>query len=521
MSSDQFILEYTLIEEIPGKVSSLRKNFKNGKTASLQFRVNQLRNLYFALEDNLTNIIEALSKDFHRSSFETKCLEYQPTINELFFAMKNLSKWAKPQSANSIPMLYWSTKVSIESIPLGVALVISPSNYPLFLGISSIIGALAAGNCVIFKPSERTPHFTNLITNILTQALDDDIFKVINGGIAETTVLLEQKFDAIACTSSVNVGKIVATAAAKTLTPVVLELGGKSPAIITKNYGNNQSHLDTVLKRICWGAFANSGQTCVAVDYLVVDEEIYDLVIEKLRLIINEFFYKDLDKDSDYTHMISSEAFTKIQSILETTKGDIICGGKIDKETNFISPTIISNVNWNDSTMQQENFGPILPVLQFQKLDVLLDEINENHENPLAFYIFSQDKKEQKFILSKLRSGTCVINDICIQCGIPSAPFGGIGNSGYGYTHGKYSFDSFSHKRTIVEQPFWCEFLAKARYPPYTNGKLKILSATAFGPYFKREGDVALNPCSYSLWIISTASVTFLAFVVAIFFALI
>lgn len=495
-------LRYTPMAEIAPGVDRLRDAFhRTQKTHSLQFRLNQLRNLYFAIKDQREAICEALFKDFHRAHAETKNLELVGGLNELVHTMANLHKWMQPDSIEGLPLLMASTPAYIEKIPLGVVLIISPFNYPFFLTLSALVGALSAGNVIVLKQSELTPHFLQLFSEILTKALDPDTFYAVNGAVEETTELLNQKFDKIMYTGNNTVGTIVAKKAAETLTPVILELGGKLPAFVLEDC--SLADLVTISNRIVWGRFTNAGQTCVAVDYVLVHESKRQELEKCLKYAVEQKFYPGLTKsDPNYTHVIHDRAYQNLCKILDSSKGKFLTGNQRDAESRFIAPTIVTGVDFSDSTMQGELFGPILPVITYTDLHDAVRDVTKHHDTPLAQYIFTSNplrtaNKEIDLILKTVRSGGLMINDVLLHVALANAPFGGIGNSGHGAYHGEYSFRAFSHERSTLEIALWKETALAARYPPFTKAKVDLVesSLTGYGNkvWFGRTGDVKLN----------------------------
>lgn len=292
----------------------------------------------------------------------------EASLNELVHTMANLHNWLKPEPVKDLPITLKLNPIYIERIPYGVVLIISPFNYPFFLSFSAIIGAIAAGNVVVFKPSELTPHFSQLFTNLLSEALDDDLLFTINGSIPETTKALEQKYDKIMYTGNNAVGTIIAKKAAETLTPVILELGGKSPAFVLDDL--SEKELTVVARRIAWGRFTNAGQTCVAVDYVLAHDSIKERLVREIVKVVKEEFYPELNKDNkDFTHIIHDRAVSNLSKIIKTTKGKIVVGGDVDEASRYVAPTVVDNVDWDDSTMKGEIFGPILPILSYSSLD--------------------------------------------------------------------------------------------------------------------------------------------------------
>ncbi|KAH3899715.1 hexadecenal dehydrogenase SCDLUD_004001 [Saccharomycodes ludwigii] len=481
----------------------------NTPDEELQYRLQLLRDLYFVIKDNESAITDALIKDFHRSKTETYLLEISTLLNNITLLIANLPKWFSPvkKSAGWSSVAFLFSHVKVERIPLGTVCVISPCNFPVLLSIDPIASALAGGNSVVWKPSELTPQTSALLTRLLTEKFGTGsrkgLLNIVCGGVPETTELLKNTdlMDKIFYTGSTKVGKIVSKAAAENLVPVTLELGGKSPVFVTEHF--NKKDLTTIVKRIFFGAFSNSGQVCVACDYLLVHESIYDIFLMKAKEIFDQF-YKDIDSEAEFTHLINRAAYNKIQDILQKTEGDkySIPGINSDEKTLFVPPTLIFDVTWDDSSMLEENFGPILPILKYSNLTATLKNIVEKHDTPLVQYIYSNNETEIQYILRMLRSGGCSINDSLVHVGFPDAPFGGIKNSGIGgYYHGEDGYDCFTNKRTIFKQPFFVDKLTlDARYPPYGDSKIK-LSKLAMEPsiWFKRTGDVPTHTKSFLL----------------------
>lgn len=507
------VLEYTPVGEISEIVRRITENHHADlKTHSLQFRLNQLRNIYFALKDSKDEISAALYKDFGRATLETANLEYSNVMNELIHIMAHLHEWARPEPVKHLPMNMQLTPVYIEKQPLGVVLVISPFNYPLLMAISSIVGAIAAGNSVVLKLSELTPNFAVVVTRILTNALDPTTFAMVNGGVAESTALLNEKFDKIMYTGSIAVGTIIAKKAAETLTPVLLELGGKSPAFVLEDLKDKD--IETVARRIAWGRFLNAGQSCVAVDYVLVHEKVKAKLTKAIVNVVREEFFKGLDeKNSSYTHIIHQRAFENMKKIVELSQGNVIVGGKTDAQTRFFAPTVIDNVDWEDSTMQQEIFGPILPILTYTDLKDAVKKVVKHHDTPLAMYIFTSGRSNStqvEYIRSAIRSGGTIVNDCMMHVGLVNAPFGGVGTSGHGSYHGYYSFRAFSHERTTIVLDLKMDFTMQVRYPPYNEKKNKVVSQS-MTPYngrtwFGRKGNVAIGGPGL-LWAIWTGAI--------------
>ncbi|KAF5094535.1 hypothetical protein DV451_005001 [Geotrichum candidum] len=477
----------TPLELIPKKVAQVTNGFKSHKTLSLEFRREQLRNLYYAIYDNMDLLKETLKLDLNKSSLEANLSEIAYVLKEIYYFIDNLDRLAEPESA-PIEFFMRPSTANIEKHPLGTVLVISPWNYPVLLSLSPVASAIAAGNTVVLKVSELSPHTSRAIVMLLQAHLDPEIFVGITGAIPESTALLKEKFDKIMYTGNGNVGRVVARAATNNLTPVILELGGKSPAIITKN-----ANLYLAARRLLWGKQMNAGQTCVAPDYILIEESIKDSFIKELKLAHDEFYPNDLDKDTEwYGHIINKKHYNRLKEILNTTKGKIVVGGGTDDSSKFIAPTFIEGITSTDSLMQDEIFGPLIGIITVADVDEAITFIEREHDTPLALYIFSNDVKEQREIVSKTRSGAVGINDPMVHVSLMNAPFGGVGQSGYGAYHGKDGFEAFSHRRTVFSQSAIIEPLFGMRYPPYNKSKETQYRLVAMPPkpWFARKGPV-------------------------------
>lgn len=464
-------LEYTPLQEIPSAVSRLRDSFHTRQLDLLEMRETLLKSLHQGVLEYTDIFKEALYEDFHRAPFETATQEINPVLAEIQYTLKNLKKWSKPEKGFGSPFLvFLPVSQYVEKIPLGTVLIISAFNYPILLSLSPVIGALAAGNCVVLKPSEITPRFSAALTKMLTERIPSAFLRVINGGVPETTVLLQQRFDKILYTGSGRVGKIVSIAAAKQLTPVVLELGGKSPAFLSKSLSS--SNLKTAVKRILWGKFGNAGQVCTAVDYLLVERSLHQKVVELVKETAAVLF----SDEQNFTHIANEANFKRLVGLLSSTKGNLLLGGVTDDQERYISPTVFDNVQWDDALMQDEIFGPILPILVYDTVTEVVDKITSTHDTPLAAYIYSNDDREISYFKQRVRSGSFFINDGVMHSINFNAPFGGVGTSGQGSYHGKYSYKTFSHERLVSKQRWFTEPLLDARYPPYTKAKEKNLT---------------------------------------------
>lgn len=436
-----------------------RELFNSQKTKSVHYRKIYLEKLKEVIIKNEDFLYEAIDKDFGKSKFETYAIEISFVLKDIDYYLKNLNSLSKPKRVSTnLANQLGSSKIYPE--PLGCTLVIGAWNYPYQLSLSPMVAALAAGNTCILKPSEIAENTMKAMAKIINENFPKEYLYVAEGGIEETTEILKLKFDKIFFTGSPKVGQIVYEAAAKHLTPVVLELGGKSPAIVTST-----ANFEVAAKRIVWGKFLNSGQTCVAPDYILVDENVKDSFLDSLKSYIQKFNYQP---DSDhYTRIINDRNFDRLIKLIDPDK--VFFGGKSDAEKRFIEPTIMNNVTWDDAVMQEEIFGPILPVLTFSNFNEALLKIAE-HEKPLSAYLFTNDSEEKENFIAKISFGGGCINDVAMHLSNDSLPFGGVGNSGMGNYHGKFGFEAFSHQKAILDRATWGE--PDLKYPPYTEKKL-------------------------------------------------
>lgn len=441
-----------------------RKLFATGTTKKLDFRLAQLQRLKQAIQHSEPKIINALKSDLNKPELESFFEVGLGVIQEINYTLKQLKSWIKPQKVKT-PIDQFPASAKIYSEPLGVVLIIGPWNYPFSLMMSPLVGAIAAGNCAVLKPSEIAPHTSAIVAEIITKTFDPNYITVFEGGVETSLHLLAEKFDHIFFTGGAKVGKIIMEAAAKHLTPVTLELGGKSPCIVEADI-----NLETTAKRITWGKFLNSGQTCIAPDYLLVNREIKSDLIVSLKKCIQEFYGTDPATSPDYPRIISHQHFQRLSSLLQT--GNIIIGGQTHPETRYIAPTLIENVSLDSPIMQEEIFGPILPIVEYNDLEEAITLVN-SRPKPLALYLFSQDKAKQNRVLQATSSGGVCINDTVVHFSLRDLPFGGVGDSGMGCYHGKASFDTFSHKKSVLKKSFILDL--DWRYAPYSHAKLKLL----------------------------------------------
>jgi aldehyde dehydrogenase (NAD+) len=444
--------------DIAGIVSNQRAFFNTGKTRDLSFRAAQLELLRKIIDDNEDAICEALKLDMNKPRFEAYVGEIAMVTSEIDYAVRHLKSWARPKRVMT-PLVHFPAKSYIYSEPLGVALIIGTWNYPIQLILSPLVGAMAAGNCSILKPSRMAPHTSDLIARMVTQNFDPGVLAVLQGGSEEVKFLLENRLDHIFFTGGASVGRIIAEAAARNLTPVTLELGGKSPCLVDR-----EVHLDYAARRITWGKFFNAGQTCVAPDYLMVHSSRKKELLEHIRGYIGEFYGQDPHKSSDYARIINDKHFNRLSGLLE--EGDILVGGKTNPSDKYIAPTVIDNVSWDHKIMQEEIFGPLLPVIEYEDLDQAVSTINQRPK-PLSFYFFSTNKETQERVLRETTAGGCTINDTIVHLSTNTLPFGGVGDSGMGKYHGQASFDIFSNKKSVLYRSFLLDL--KLRYAPYGN----------------------------------------------------
>jgi len=440
-------------------LAKLRTTFESGKTASLEWRQAQLERLEALVSENEPAIVDALSRDLGRPALETWIAEVKFTQKEAKFARKNLRSWTKPERARTPAVLLPATS-RVERQPLGVVLIIAPWNYPLQLALAPLVAAIAAGNCAIVKPSELTPHTSTLLADLIPKYLDRDAIAVVEGGVAETTELLEQRFDHIFYTGNGTVARVVMAAAAKHLTPVTLELGGKSPAIIDAS-----ADLDVAARRIVWGKFLNAGQTCVAPDYVLAHASIEEAFTRRLVETVRDFFGADPSKSEDYARIVNERHTRRLIALL--SDGEAVCGGEHDVEKRYLAPTILKNVKLDSAVMTDEIFGPILPVISVANLDEAVRIVNAR-EKPLALYIFG-DGAAERSVLARTSSGGVSVNDTLMHLNTSELPFGGVGPSGQGAYHGRAGFETFSHRRSILSKSTFLDLAV--RYPPFDEPK--------------------------------------------------
>lgn len=446
----------TSLPDIPPLLQRQRAYFASGATRPLSFRKQQLRALQAALMQFEPAIQAALWKDLHKPEFEVYGSEIGFVNSEIKRTLQQLHRWAKPQKLKISPVQFPGSARLVPE-PLGVALIIGPWNYPVQLILAPLVGAIAAGNCALLKPSELTPNSSRVLAELIAATFAPEYIALVEGAVETSQALLAEAFDHIFFTGGTAIGKVVMAAAAQHLTPVTLELGGKSPCIVAPG-----ADLATTARRIAWGRFINAGQTCIAPDYLLVHPSLQTPLLAALQQAIAELYGPDPQQSPDYGRIVSQHHWDRLQGLIDPAK--LYCGGNGDRADRYLAPTLLNDVTWEDRVMADEIFGPILPVLTYDDLGEAIAAITARPK-PLALYLFGGDRATQKRIEQQTSSGGLCFNDTILQVGLPDAPFGGVGPSGMGAYHGRASFDSFSHKKTVLQRPFWLD--ARFRYPPY------------------------------------------------------
>lgn len=449
---------------ITERFEAQKNYYHKGYTRSLDFRLGQLKALQRAVQRHETDILAALEADLGKSAFEAYATEVGFVLDEIRFTTQNLSQWMQTERVKT-PLVHQPASSEVVYEPRGVTLIISPWNYPFQLLIDPLIGAIAAGNCAILKPSELTPHTSAVLAKMIQDTFDPDYITVFEGGVETNQALLDLPFDLIFFTGSTRVGKIVMEKAARHLTPVILELGGKSPCIVDRGVP-----LALTARRIVWGKFLNAGQTCVAPDYVLVPREEMADLLTALAHEIQQFYGENPRLSADYGRLVSSERVSHLQSLLQGET--LFYGGEADVAARYFAPTLLQDVDWQAPIMQEEIFGPILPVLAYDTLDEVISQI-QSRPRPLALYVFSENPAHQEMLTRHLDFGGGCVNDAMIHLATPHLPFGGNGGSGMGAYHGKYSFEAFSHRKALLKRPLKLD--VPLRYPPYPAWKEKII----------------------------------------------
>jgi aldehyde dehydrogenase (NAD+) len=448
--------------QLAATFDGLRRHFASGVTRDASWRVRQLEALKRLLVERERDIVEAVKADLGRNDFDAWFGDVAPPLGDIEYALKHLKSWMKPQR-RKVPLMQMPAKARIQYEPLGVVLVIGPWNYPVNLSLGPVVAALAAGNCVVLKPSEVAPRTSALMAELLPAYLDADAVAVVEGDGVVTQELLALGFDLAFFTGGTEIGRKIMAGAANTLTPVVLELGGKSPVFVTQD-----ADLDVTARRIAWVKLLNSGQTCIAPDYLLVHESVKDDLVAKIRTSLAEM----TAEDTGGRPIVNQRQFDRLRGYLAVTKGTVVAGGDVDDADLTITPAILVDPDLDEPAMTEEIFGPILPVATYSDLDEAIRFVN-SRPKPLGLYVFSRNRKVADRIVELIPAGGAVINHCAIHYLLPSLPFGGVGASGMGSYHGEWGFYAFSHRKSVAVKPFRPDL--RIVYPPYSERTQKLL----------------------------------------------
>jgi aldehyde dehydrogenase (NAD+) len=445
-------------------VERLRRAYASGRTRPLEWRKQQLEQLDRLMQSHEADLAEALARDLGKSRFETVLAETGFVSAEARYALKHLDSWARPRRVPT-PLLAQPARSWIRAEPKGVVLIIAPWNYPVSMVFAPLVGALAAGNAAILKPSEITSHVSAAIARLVPRYLDPEACTVVEGGVAETTALLEQRFDHVFYTGNERVARIVMTAAARHLTPVTLELGGKSPCLVDAS-----ADIEVAATRTAWAKFVNAGQTCVAPDHVFVQREVAEPFLGAMRRRLREFYGEDAARSPDYCRIATERHAQRLAGLLAGQ--NVVVGGRVDVAQRYVEPTIVLDPPADSAVMQEEIFGPVLPVTVVERIDDLLGPLSERPK-PLALYLFARNAPLERAVVERLSAGSVCINDAMIFMASPELPFGGIGASGIGRYTGWYGFETFSHMKPVMRRSF--RFDVDLRYPPYSERKARLL----------------------------------------------
>ncbi|KAK3230627.1 hypothetical protein Dsin_002508 [Dipteronia sinensis] len=463
-------------------VKELRASFANGKTRSYDWRVTQLKSMLKMIDEHELEIVKALRDDLSKPELESTVYEIAMLRNSITLALKEIKHWIKPEKVKT-SLTTFPSSGEIVSEPLGVVLIISAWNYPFLLSLDPVVGAIAAGNALVLKPSEIAPATSSLLAKLVGEYMDSSSIRVVEGAVTETSALLEQKWDKIFYTGNGRVGRIVMAAAAKHLTPVLLELGGKSPVVVDSGI-----NLQVAVRRIIAGKWCcNNGQACISPDYIIITKEYAPKLVDTLKSELEKFYGKNPLESKDLSRIVNSNHFTRLAKYLDEDKvsGKIVYGGERDKTNLKIAPTVLLDVPRDSLIMSEEIFGPLLPILTVDKIEDSFAIINSGTK-PLAAYLFTNNKKLRQQFVSTVSAGGLVVNDTTLHLAVHTLPFGGVGESGMGAYHGKFSFDAFSHKKAVLYRSFAGD--AAIRYPPYTGGKLRLMKVLMTGSIFSIIG---------------------------------
>ena len=457
-------MNYTT-HDIEQMIEQQRSFFYTRQTKDIEFRKKKLIHLKDSIKKYEQDVILALKKDLNKSEFEAYATEIGIVYDSISYFLKNIDDWVKPEPIKT-PIQFRPGKSFIVRDPYGVVLIIGPFNYPFQLVMEPLIGAIIGGNTAIVKPSEAAPHTAAIVKKIINETFGEKYVRVVEGEKEVVTALIHAPFDYIFFTGSVMVGKVIAKAAAERLTPYCLELGGKSPAIVDQT-----ANIDVAVSRIAWGKFNNAGQTCVAPDYILVHESVYDKFVKKMKKTITEFYGKNIEESPDFGRIINERQFDRLQQLLHKEVKNITFGGQTKRESLYIEPTIIENVSWDNPIMEDEIFGPIMPIMKYDELPLAIHKIRQLPK-PLSAYLFSEHEKAIDYFLEELSFGGGCINDVISHVGNMHLPFGGVGPSGVKAYHGKASFENFTHPKSILKRS--SKLSTDIVLPPYKN-KVKLV----------------------------------------------
>ena len=444
--------------------ADLQATFKSGRTRDLTWRAAQLSALERMMTEREAEIIEALRQDLGKPALESWNAEISYVAGEAAYCRKRLKRWSKPRKVHT-PSIAKPGKSWMQPEPLGTVLIIGAWNYPLQLVLAGYAAAIAAGNCAILKPSELAPATSHLMARIVPEYMDADCVRVVEGAVPETSALLELPFDHILYTGNGNVARIIMTAAAKHLTPVTLELGGKSPCVVLPD-----ANLETTARRIAWGKFSNAGQTCIAPDYILTDADTETKLLPLIDKVTREMFGDDPQTSDSYGRIVNERHFDRLVGLMQS--GKVEMGGQTDRATKYIAPTVLSGISGDDAVMQEEIFGPILPVVRSNNLDKAIDFIRER-DKPLAAYLFTKDAGAEERFVKEVSCGSTCINDTMMFMAVDELPFGGVGGSGMGAYSGEHGFRTFSHMKAVMKRGWWPD--VALRYAPYTQKKFDMM----------------------------------------------
>lgn len=448
-------------------VKRLRSTFESGRTRPIEWRITQLKALRTLLTEGEPELSAALAADLGKSAIEGFVTEIAFTRAELDFTLQHLRGWLRPEKVH-VPVKQQPGQARIHRDPLGVVLIIGPWNYPVQLVLAPLIGAIAAGNAAVIKPSEVAPNCSRALATLVPRYLDSEAIAVVEGAVPETTALLDERWDHIFYTGNGSVGRVVMTAAAKHLTPVTLELGGKSPTIVDRS-----ANLEVAAKRIAWGKYINAGQTCVAPDYVLVDRRVEGPLTARLRDAVRQFYGTDPRESGDYGRIINDKHFARLARLIEDDgAGEVLYGGERDEAARYFAPTAVRAPEASSPIMQEEIFGPILPIIAVDDVDAAIEFVNAR-EKPLALYVFAEDADVAARVVNNTAAGGVCVNATVFHLAVPGLPFGGVGESGMGAYHGRATFETFSHAKSVLNKPTAID--PSIAYPPYQGIKAKLL----------------------------------------------